>query len=62
MMGWEMQGELCAGHSSVPNPAPAALLHSMVPFVVWGMVALDVSHILTYPCLGPRALIFGECL
>lgn len=31
---------------------------SVVPIAGWGTVALDVSHVQTYPCLGPRGTTF----
>lgn len=31
---------------------------SVVPIAGWGTVALDMSHVQTYPCLGPRGTTF----
>lgn len=31
---------------------------SAVPFAAWGMVALDMSCVQTYPCLGPGGTDF----
>lgn len=55
-MGWERQAEPCSGYSTVPNPAPAALLNTgtllHIPFAEWGTLALDVNRVQPQLCVG----------